>query len=134
VAVNPVTQRNNKRGEGDCFPACLASILDAPLDVFPIENCKEWNSFHWGQWLEERGITLYGPPRNKGVYYYGYWIAIVNSINNEGGFHAVVMKEGALAWDPNCGNKREYVDLNSVATSWLLVLSDLALFKQSELY
>jgi hypothetical protein len=132
--MRQIGQRDNAQGRGDCFPACLASILDVDLDLFPTENCGEWNSFHWGCWLEERGLTLYGPSKSKGIYYHGYWIATVSSLNHLDGLHAVVMKDGALEWDPNCGAKYEYVDLNNVRFAWLLVLSDLTLFKQSELH
>ena len=131
--MHKVTQKNTKKGEGDCFPACIASFLEQPLKKFPTENCKEWNSFHWGRWLSGRGITLFGPPRHQSIYYQGDWFAVVPSIVNEGGWHAVVMHDDKLAWDPSNKKKRESIELQQVQIGWLLVLSDMWLFKHSEL-
>lgn len=124
-----ITQKNGTPTEGDCFPTSIASILEVPLEVFPTHECKKWNVHNWQRWLSERGITLYGPPRNRGVWYQGQWIAIVPSINNEGGYHALVMEDGHLAWDPNCNRKYESVDINDVKHAWLLILSDMTKFR-----
>lgn len=132
--MREVTQTNGEKGRGDCFPACIASILEQPLDRFPIEKCPEWNSYHWGRWLSTRGITLFGPPRHPSAYFQGEWIAVIPSIVNEGGWHAVVMRNDKLAWDPSHKRKNESVDLTKVQIGWLLVLSDMWLFKRSELY
>lgn len=126
----PVTQKNSTQGEGDCFPASIASILEIPLELFPTENCKEWNAYHWRAWLIQHGLILYGPSRNSDVYYEGYWIGIVRSVNHPHCYHALVMENDKLAWDPNCAKKYEHVDLNDVTTAWLVVLSDVTKFRR----
>ena len=42
---------------GNCFQACVASLLDLPLDDVPhFCDCNSWPmNFH--RWLEDRGLT-----------------------------------------------------------------------------
>jgi hypothetical protein len=89
--------------------------------------------YQWGRFLERHGIVLYGPPTAKGVYHSGYWIATVPSLNNEDGWHAIVMHEDKVAWDPNPAKKYKTIDLEEIGSHWLLVLSDISLFRGSPL-
>jgi len=116
---------------GDCFRACVCSILEIPIEQFPLimpSDGKDWwyeidehlRKFYgcymvdWelkedknGEW-EIRGWCGKYPFPEK-----GYWIASVPSLNiapdpetGEPRRHAVVMDGFEVAWDPSRGKKR----------------------------
>lgn len=99
--------------QGDCFRACICSILELPLDAFespsPSLPYDQWNAM-WQRQLMERGLWMCGievnsddPPWYASP---GYWIASVPSLNlgtDDNGDplrHAVVMRGAELAHDP----------------------------------
>lgn len=60
--MTPVYQRLtvDKDGTGDCFNACVASILNIPLedayDIFP--ECEGVWFLNWRKWFRKRGLDL----------------------------------------------------------------------------
>ena len=58
-----VLQTKFGEAEGNCFPACVASVLELPLETIPnfIEQEKETGN-HWfwlcNQWLEQLNLAL----------------------------------------------------------------------------
>jgi hypothetical protein len=96
---------------GDCWRACIASVLDLPADEVPHFVSLYWSEedptlwyFETASWLKERGYALEtwapGPPPR----YNGY--AIASGPSPRGDFkHAVVRyvaaqsADGMLVWD-----------------------------------
>lgn len=92
--------------QDDCFSACVASILELPLEevaYFPTQDLEvdAWMTA-WVLWLDERGYDLYG-----GIVHpfwkrpEGYWILSAESPRLDGKNHAVVCKDGEIVWDPH---------------------------------
>lgn len=111
--MKPVEQR----GDSDCLVACLASILELPYEDVPQEIADEDKQHNaMVRFLKEHGyltwtLGLHGETEpflmfgnEKPAYHIwptGYWIAGVGSPRIEDGEHAVVMRGGAIAWDPH---------------------------------
>ncbi|QIN79619.1 hypothetical protein GBA65_15035 [Rubrobacter marinus] len=107
---------------GNCYAACVASILELALedvpDVAPNDNGEDgWNEA-WGGWFRERGLTTYNLVRGEGDDrpFEGYTIGTVPSRNGPYE-HAVVCRDGEVVWDPNPANAEKPYD-SSEATSW----------------
>ncbi|HSX22534.1 MAG TPA: hypothetical protein VLE97_07160 [Gaiellaceae bacterium] len=83
--------------DGNCFPACVASILEIPLESVPQVFGP---SPDFLRWLGDRGLsaTLYKAdnfvPR-------GYAIAAGPSMRFAGRLHACVVYDGAVVHDPH---------------------------------
>lgn len=105
--MTPVRQRvfvaTHPKGYGDCMRACLASVLDYPLervlDVCTDEVRADWSG-SIGRWLADRGLILrprrLGDPRLAGVY------GIGTGDSPRGAFlHAVVTKGDRVVFDPH---------------------------------
>ncbi len=104
----PVTQTKLYRSEdhpegrqrGNCQRAAMASILEIGIDDMPPFELAATSSDFWEDiriWLEERGLRLAmydeeDPPK-------GY--ALAYGPAPRGVRHAVVVLDGALAWDPH---------------------------------
>ena len=90
--------------KGDCFRACLTSILDMPNDEsLPNVDDPRWFA-RWYEILGEMGIHI--AFEHKACWREGYWIADVKSLNFEGGKHAIVMNGTKVAHDPS--TKKRY--------------------------
>lgn len=89
---------------GDCFRACVTSILEVPNDdTYP--NCDDVNWYSdWNKFLAEFGMSLQSD--NKKIWRQGYWIAGVPSKNFKTCTHAIVMKGYKIAFDPS--TKKRY--------------------------
>ena len=89
---------------GDCFRACLTSILGIPNDKkLPNVSQKDW----WSQWdnlLKYLGLEIVYRP--KDCWMNGYWIASVKSKNFKNSTHAIVMNGLNVAFDPS--TKKRY--------------------------
>lgn len=112
---------------GDCWKACIASILEVPLEAVPHffqreqdgETQSGWNeTLHFlrdykltlttfGLWGNDAPYLKFG---NAEIRYHfsapGHWIASVRSprvIVKSGmyGSHAVVMRASEIVWDPH---------------------------------
>ncbi len=95
--MRPVEQQISAVGNGDCFRACLESITE--IDGVPnlIEN-EQWFTDTF-VWLGEHGWEMYTRPKERPPT--GYAIGVLWSPTFEGERHAVVVHDGALAWDPS---------------------------------
>lgn len=93
--MTPVDQINFQRNTGDCFSACLATLLDIPLSEVPNFRAAEQASMdskevyiksmdHMARvWLGERGLSLVGISFNNEKdlhsHYWGYNILCILS-------------------------------------------------------
>jgi hypothetical protein len=108
--MKPVEQTILAPPHGDCFRACIASILELPIEEVPNPHAPEehwWEAWH--EWLVPRGLQLveWHLPRDQPVYcpLRGYWIATVTSPSRSCN-HCIVMHDDAIAWDPSPTGKQ----------------------------
>jgi hypothetical protein len=100
----------DKDGTGNCFEACIASILEIDLSEVPLFHNTDWFPRFW-DWLISRGYEYHGilPPNRVPVYKKGidgFFIGAGDSPRGphiKGG-HAVVFKDGAMVHDPHPDN------------------------------
>lgn len=90
-------------GNGNCFAACLASLLDLPLWMVPpfeqMFGRSDWRS-RVDEWLERMfGVVLEdqapAEPIPPGEFY------IANGKSPRGVMHSVIYRDGALVHDPH---------------------------------
>lgn len=119
---------------GDCFSACLASILELPIDEFP--NFLDSRPYGKGGWFHRWQIWLYEHYRAELQWWedreampdptthLAWWIAGVRIGSTQ---HAVVFYKDEFRWDPAPeGSKRDWtlddvvdgVMLYSIANLW----------------
>lgn len=123
--MKPVEQTIARPPKGDCFRACIASILEMPIADCPNPPSDPdghwWNE--WIDWLRPRGLELIhwqvpegGRAEGEAVCgaLAGYWIATVPSLNCPPnperpnlGRHCIVMRGAEVAHDPSTGEKRK---------------------------
>lgn len=114
--LKPVKQ--TKRGgpnvppeeRGDCWSACIASILEVPIEAVPVPHSDD-EDFHWWD-ATQRALRPHGFEVVVGsvsIYPSGYWMAVVPSLNL-GTFddgrpvpHIIVMDGPYVAHDPSLG-------------------------------
>lgn len=82
---------------GDCFRACVATILNLPIDSLPNDHSDRW-MFTWEKLLREYGVSTH---YTTACWHEGYWIASVPSKNFESVDHAIVMKGQKVFFDPS---------------------------------
>ncbi len=98
----PVEQTVTTFPGGNCFAACVASILELPLDAVPNFQSRDWLD-EWQEWLR---------PRNLGLLHFGHregddafiprGYAILGADSPRGDWlHAVVTCDGVICWDPS---------------------------------
>ena len=126
-----------KEEGGNCFAACLASILETPLDVVP-NAATYWarGDFDGGwevieQWLLDLGVVLesYAVEDLRGWWPTGYWGGIVPSEFLEGETHATVFEGQRFRWNPRPGGRDYY--LGEVVTVDRLIVADPARLARS---
>lgn len=104
----PVDQDKFGWPDGNCFDACVASILELRLDEVPHFNSRgeQWYQY-LTEWLAERGLEPrfyeYDPRDPKRYSPPGYTIVGGVSPRHAGQrrLHACVARDGALVHDPN---------------------------------
>lgn len=89
---------------GNCFAACIASILE--LDIEDVPNFSESITWLWevNDWLKQYGLyyldfNLYDDMRSEISVYFGYHILTGDSLR--GCRHSVVAKAGKMIHDPH---------------------------------
>jgi hypothetical protein len=122
--MKPVTQ--TKRGgndaapedRGDCFDACLASVLEVPIEAVHVPHDEEW----WQHAIDvvaaqgHRLLPVYNPDAvPEGEKYTAamigewlgdvYWLACVPSHSLAGERHVIVMRGPDVAHDPGLGER-----------------------------
>lgn len=98
---------------GDCWAACLASLLEVPIGDVPVPH-SDGPEHHWFD-ETQRALIAHGYRAvcaSIHCYPSGYWIAAVPSLNlkrsdGEPEPHVVVMHDGHVAHDPALGNRYE---------------------------
>lgn len=105
--MTPVKQTIFGNLKGNCFPACIASILDLPLPDVP-HFCDN-NNQNWyvdtAAWSDSRNLTFfmleYGPDLEEFLYKIPYHY-IVSGPSPRGAFmHCTVGFQGRLIHDPH---------------------------------
>jgi hypothetical protein len=100
----PITQTIFGKPYGNCFAACIASILEIPLDKVPnVMSHDDWFArFNW--WLNKIGLYLIyfdGWQKEYIETFYKNSYILVYGPAARGVDHACVYKGSALAWDPH---------------------------------
>ena len=97
--MRPVDQTAYGLHDGNCFNACVASILEVPIAHVPRFSGTRWFA-QFSQWLADRQLAAsfakrgsYGPP--------GYSIAGGPSLRFAGRMHACVALDGIVVHDPH---------------------------------
>lgn len=98
---------------GDCYKACVASILELPMDEvpdyqeMPLEDAEAWRQA-WKDWFADCGLYLmafategYLPPESPPGYYIGHL-----KLPPHGIWHSVVCYNGEVVHDPMGPNRR----------------------------
>lgn len=96
---------------GDCLAACLASLLEVPIEDVPIPHGDD-DGPHWWD-LTQAALRPHGwrcVVADRRIYPDGYWLAFVPSRNlrresGEPESHVIVMHDGQVAHDPSLGDR-----------------------------
>jgi hypothetical protein len=105
----PVDQTVTDPVLGNCLSACVASILELPIEEVPWFNedpATWWERF--GAWCEARGHTPIFLPWSTPAPV-GYAIAGVASRRADGVLHAIVCLDGKIVHDPQPRNRGDGV-------------------------
>jgi len=86
---------------GDCWRACMATLLQLPPDVLPNDHSPAWYSI-WDRFLGQFGLALSPCIKADGpVWATQPWIASVKSLNYKA-THAILMHYGGkVLHDPS---------------------------------
>lgn len=92
-----------KTERGNCFAACIASLLDVPLNHVPnieeLYDCYAWYDV-FCSWLECKGYTFETSTKQECISSGGYYL--VSGKSPRGSFnHIVIYKEGQMVHDPH---------------------------------
>lgn len=97
----PVDQTKFGNPEGNCFNACLASILEIPLESIPDIMRDAWNDSwftDYCKWMEQFNLTL-------AMLTFGSWLppgySILSGEAERGLEHSVVAFSGKMVHDPH---------------------------------
>jgi hypothetical protein len=125
-----VKQRTVNSQYGDCFGACLASILELPIEVIPNDHSEIWFSIQ-RMFLDQFGLSMTFHNRQGPIWSYSPWIASVKSKNYPDTTHAIIMQESEVLFDPSTKpgyKKGEYLLGNdAVVGGYIMRVSDLSL-------
>lgn len=120
--MKPVDQTLFGDGKGNCFAACVASVLEVPLERLPnfcVEYCDPWFA-RFESWCTAHGVALLSfnfVGAQENVQPFLAWAkvvplaCIVGGDNHDGVKHAVVYHRGELVHDPN-PNRRGLVSID----------------------
>lgn len=116
---------------GDCFDACVASILGVPITAVPIAHSDDPEHHWWDAAQEAVGRLGYQlVVADAKCWPWGWWIAAVPSLNlgtyDDGRPvpHVIVMSGGTVAHDPSLGKRYEVgtpIDDLDVMDAYVLV-------------
>jgi hypothetical protein len=88
--------------KGDCFRACITSLLGIPnTDELP-DGDKDW-FVGWGNYLRKMGLNI--RYEEEAFWREGYWIASVKSLNFPDVTHAIIMNGQEIYFDPSPNKK-----------------------------
>lgn len=100
VQMKPVMQTKTAEGEGNCFNACVASLLEIEIDTIPEWEEKPGWSLEFEKWLSAR-FRMYPIWINRpfSLRPFGYYILSGKSPRGED-HHSIVMFNGEFSHDP----------------------------------
>jgi hypothetical protein len=123
---------------GDCFRACMATLLQLPPEVLPNDHSPAWPST-WHAFLSQFGLDIMSSHSKGAIWVDGYWIASVKSLNYEENTHAIVMHDTHRVYhDPS--NKKRYktgaslIGKDTVIAGHHLIVTDTTLLHRLEDY
>jgi hypothetical protein len=92
---------------GDCFRACMATLVQLPPAVLPNDHSPHW-WFNWWRFLGQFGLSLdgYHDAKTGAIWHEQPWIASVPSLNLDGSTHAILMHEGGKVFHDPSPKKR----------------------------
>lgn len=99
--MKPVEQTQFGFPGGNCFAACMASVLELSLDAVPNFESVKW--FHeWNEWLRPRNLSL----MTFSIRPHDEWkpdgVALLGAKSLRGDWlHSVVILDGEIVWDPH---------------------------------
>lgn len=99
-----VRQRVVSHQYGDCFPACLASILELPIEVIPNDHSSRWMEIQ-RIYLDQFGLEITYHNSEGPIWSESPWIASVKSKNYDGVTHAIIMQGSEVLFDPSTKNR-----------------------------
>jgi hypothetical protein len=105
--MKPQKQKVVSNKMGDCFSACIASLLELPLEVIPNDHSPMYWAV-WRTWLGQFGLELNYRSAKGPIWADHPWIASVKSMNYpDGTTHAILMDGGSkVLFDPS--TKKRY--------------------------
>lgn len=122
---------------GDCFRACMATVLQLPPEVLPNDHSAAWHSI-WAAFLRQFGLDLIFGSRKDAIWMDGYWIASVKSLNYKEVSHAIVMEGSIVYHDPSTKKRyrtgRAMLGNDAVTGGYHLVVDDASLLHRLEEY
>lgn len=107
--MRPIDQTRFGDPDGNCLSACLASLLELPLDEVPHFTGEGWRH-RLDEWLAARGqwVLAFAPPEPSSLDDAAAWLdaavrgyAIVSGRSPRGLLHATVWRGGELVHDPH---------------------------------
>lgn len=105
--MKPQKQRVVGNKIGDCFAACMATLLELPLEVVPNDHSPMYWAV-WLTWLSQFGLNMRYSGAKGPIWASHPWIASVKSLNYpDGTTHAILVDStGRVLFDPS--TKKRY--------------------------
>jgi hypothetical protein len=132
-----VKQRIVNSQYGDCFGACLASLLELPIEVIPNDHSPAWFEIQ-RIFLNQFGLSLTFHNSQSPIWSESPWIASVKSKNYQGVTHAIIVKDSEVLFDPSTKTgykKGEYLlGEDSVVGGYIMRVSDFSLLHKLDEY
>lgn len=131
--MKPCLQTSFGDKQGNCFSACIASLLELAIEDVP-NFCVDYGEDDWQneaeKWLGKRGLALVSVQINEEVPAWDfYWMA--GGKSGRGIYHAVIYRAGELVHDPHpsgCGINGDptdgFVILPLDLGQWTFILGD----------
>lgn len=101
--MKPVTQTLFGDMKGNCFAACIASLLELELATVP-NFCVDHHSRWWdvlNDWLEPRGFVAIMLEGAEMQHYRSAYVIASGPSPREGVSHSVLYRNGELVHDPH---------------------------------
>lgn len=136
--MKPQKQKIVNDKYGDCFAACIASILELPIEVVPNDH-GPGSHFTRTSFLRQFGLGIECHNPQGPIWKTHPWIASVKSLNYEGGTHAIIMHEGGrVLFDPStkkCYKKGQLLlGKDIVVAGWDFVITDFSKLDNLRIY
>lgn len=136
--MKPVKQRTVNPQYGDCFPACLASLLELPIEVIPNGHSGSWFRVI-KTFLDEFGLDLTFHNSKGPIWADSPWIASVKSKNyGDGTTHDIIMQNAEVLFDPSTKStykKGMYLGGSDIVIGgYIMRVSDFSLLHKLEEY